>query len=87
MQVGVAYSENAQHVWMTIELAEGATVADAIAASRFSNASRRSTSTCRRPESSARSSSSAHLCAPATASGIYRAITCDPQSVPRRDGD
>ena len=31
MQIGVAYSENAQQVWMTIEVPEDATVADAIA--------------------------------------------------------
>ena len=86
MQVGVAYSENAQQVWMTIEVPDGATVADAIAASGI---------LARFPQIDLGVQKTGifgkvvKLTAPLRAGDrveIYRAITCDPQSVPRRDG-
>ena len=86
MHVGVAYSENTQQVWMTIEVAEDATVADAIAASGILE---------RFPQIDLEVQKTGifgkivKLGAPLRAGDrveIYRAITCDPQSVPRRDG-
>jgi putative ubiquitin-RnfH superfamily antitoxin RatB of RatAB toxin-antitoxin module len=86
MQIGVAYSENAQQVWMTIEVPEDATVADAIAASGI---------LARFPQIDLGVQKTGvfgrivKLDAPLRAGDrveIYRPITCDPQSVPRRDG-
>ena len=86
MQIGVAYSENAQQVWMTIELPEAATVADAIAASgilaRFPQIDLDVQKTgifgkIVKPDSSLRTGDRVE---------IYRPITCDPQTVARRDG-
>ena len=86
MQIGVAYSENTQQVWMTIEVPEGATVADAIAASgilaRFPQIDLDVQKTgifgkIVKLDASLRAGDRVE---------IYRPITCDPQSVPRRDG-
>ena len=86
MQIGVAYSENAQQVWMTIEVPEDATVADAIAASgilaRFPQIDLDVQKTgifgkIVKLDAALRAGDRVE---------IYRAITCDPQSVPRRDG-
>ena len=86
MQIGVAYSENAQQVWMTIEVPEDATVADAIAASgilaRFPQIDLDVQKTgifgrIVKLDAALRAGDRVE---------IYRPITCDPQSVPRRDG-
>jgi len=86
MQIGVAYSENSQQVWMTIEVPEDATVADAIAASgilaRFPQIDLDVQKTgvfgrIVKLDATLRAGDRVE---------IYRPITCDPQSVPRRDG-
>ena len=86
MQIGVAYSEDAQQVWMTIEVPEDATVADAITASgilaRFPQIDLDVQKTgifgkIVKLDAALRAGDRVE---------IYRPITCDPQSVPRRDG-
>ncbi|MEI7428978.1 MAG: RnfH family protein [Betaproteobacteria bacterium] len=86
MQIGVAYSEHAQQIWLTIEVPDDATVNDAITRSgiltMFPHIDLASQQVgvfgkIVKPEASLR---------PGDRVEIYRAITCDPQTVPRRDG-
>jgi putative ubiquitin-RnfH superfamily antitoxin RatB of RatAB toxin-antitoxin module len=86
MQIGVAYSEHAQQIWLTIEVPDDATVNDAITRSgiltMFPHIDLSSQKVgvfgkIVKPEAALR---------PGDRVEIYRAITCDPQTVPRRDG-
>lgn len=86
MQIGVAYSESGQQIWLTIEVPDEATVAEAIehsgilkmfphidlAAQKVGIFGRLV-----KPEAKLRAGDRVE---------IYRPITCDPQTVPRRDG-
>jgi uncharacterized protein len=85
MQVGVAYSEPAQQVWLTIEVPEGSTVKDAIERSgvlkQFPHIDLAKQkvgvfSKVVKLDTALRAGDRVE---------IYRAITCDPQTVPRRD--
>ncbi|MBS1228449.1 MAG: hypothetical protein H6R17_1726 [Proteobacteria bacterium] len=86
MQVGIAYSENVQQIWLTIEVPDDATVNDAIARSGILDMfPHLDLSTQKvgifgriiKPEASLRAGDRVE---------IYRPITCDPQTVARRDG-
>ncbi len=86
MQVGVAYSEHAQQIWLTIEVPDTATVNEAIAQSgilaMFPHIDLAAQKVgvfgkIVKPDTALR---------PGDRVEIYRAITCDPQTVPRRDG-
>jgi putative ubiquitin-RnfH superfamily antitoxin RatB of RatAB toxin-antitoxin module len=86
MQVGVAYSEHAQQIWLTIEVSDEATVNDAIERSGILKMFPHIDLDTQKigvfgkivpPETALR---------PGDRVEIYRAITCDPQTVPRRDG-
>ena len=86
MQVGIAYSENVQQIWLTIEVPDDATVNDAIARSgvldmfpHIDLATQKVGIFGRivKPDSSLRAGDRVE---------IYRPITCDPQTVARRDG-
>jgi len=86
MQIGVAYSEHAQQIWLTIEVPDEATVNDAIVRSGILTMFPHIDLTSQKvgvfgkivkPETALR---------PGDRVEIYRAITCDPQTVPRRDG-
>lgn len=86
MQIGVAYSEPAQQIWLTIDVPDGATVADAIERSGILRMFPHIDLTTQKvgifgkivkTESPLRASDRVE---------IYRPITCDPQTVPRRDG-
>ena len=86
MQVGIAYSENVQQIWLTIEVPDDATVNDAIARSGILDmfphidlATQKVGIFGRivKPDSSLRAGDRVE---------IYRPITCDPQTVARRDG-
>ncbi len=86
MQVGVAYSEHAQQIWLTIEVADDATVKDAIARSgilaMFPGIDLDTQKVgvfgkVVKLETALRAGDRVE---------IYRPITCDPQTVPRRDG-
>lgn len=86
MQVGVAYSEPGQQIWMTIEVPEGATVREAVERSgilrmfpQIDLAAQKVGIFGRvvKPEAAVRAGDRVE---------IYRSIVCDPQTVPRRDG-
>ena len=86
MQVGIAYSENVQQIWLTIEVPTDATVSDAISRSGILDlfphidlATQKVGIFGRivKPDSSLRAGDRVE---------IYRPITCDPQTVARRDG-
>ena len=86
MQVGLAYSENVQQIWLTIEVPDDATVNDAIARSGILDMFPHIDLTTQKvgifgrivkPDSSLRAGDRVE---------IYRPITCDPQTVARRDG-
>ena len=86
MQIGVAYSENAQQVWMTIEVPEDATMADAIAASGILARFPQIDLDVQKTGIFGRIVKLDALLRAGDRVEIYRAITGDPQSVPRRDG-
>ncbi len=85
MQIGVAYSEPGQQIWLNIEVPEGATVAEAIersgilrqfphidlAAQKLGVFGRLV-----KPDAALRAGDRVE---------IYRGIIADPESVPRRD--
>ena len=86
MQVGIAYSENVQQIWLTIEVPDDATVNDAIARSGILDMFPHIDLTTQKvgifgkivkPDASLRAGDRVE---------IYRPITCDPQTVARRDG-
>lgn len=86
MQIGVAYSESVQQIWLTIEVPDDATVKDAIERSgilaMFPHIDLAAQKVgvfgkLVKPDAALR---------PGDRVEIYRAITCDPQTVPRRDG-
>jgi len=86
MQIGVAYSEHAQQIWLTIEVPDESTVTDAIARSgilkMFPHIDLETQKVgvfgkIVKPETALHAGDRVE---------IYRAITCDPQTVPRRDG-
>ena len=86
MQVGIAYSENVQQIWLTIEVPDDATVSDAIARSGILDMFPHIDLATQKvgifgkivkPDSSLRAGDRVE---------IYRPITCDPQTVARRDG-
>ena len=86
MQIGVAYSEQAQQIWLTIEVPDEATVTDAIHRSgilkMFPHIDLETQKVgifgkIVKPDAALRAGDRVE---------IYRPITCDPQTVPRRDG-
>ena len=86
MQIGVAYSEHARQIWLTIEVPDESTVSDAIARSgilkMFPHIDLETLKVgvfgkIVKPETALHAGVRVE---------IYRPITCDPQSVPRRDG-
>ena len=86
MQVGVAYSEPGQQIWMNIEVSEGATVKDAIDKSGILKMFPTIDLEAQKVgvfnklvklEAALRAGDRVE---------IYRPITCDPLTVPRRDG-
>jgi len=86
MQIGIAYSENVQQIWLTIEVPDDATVNDAIERSGVLGMFPHIDLTTQKvgvfgkivkPEASLRAGDRVE---------IYRPITCDPQTVARRDG-
>ena len=86
MQVGIAYSENVQQIWLTIDVPDDATVNDAIERSgvlgMFPNIDLTTQKVgifgrIVKPDTALRAGDRVE---------IYRPITCDPQTVARRDG-
>ncbi len=86
MQVGVAYSEAGQQIWLTIEVPDESTVEDAIRRSGILKSFPQVDLAVQKVGVFGRL---VKLDAPLRAGDrveIYRPITCDPQTVPRRDG-
>ena len=86
MQVGVAYSESNQQIWMTIDVPEDATLADAIDRSGILKLFPQIDLDTQRVGVFGKV---AKLNTPLRAGDrveIYRPIICDPLTVPRRDG-
>ena len=86
MQIGVAYSEPSQQIWMTIDVPEQTTVRDAIESSGILKMFPHIDLSVQKvgifgkvvkPEAALR---------PGDRVEIYRPIICDPQTIPRRDG-
>jgi len=86
MQVGVAYSEPSQQIWMNIEVPDGATVREAIERSGILKMFPHIDLDAQKVGVFGKV---VKADAPVRAGDrieIYRPITCDPQTVPRRDG-
>ena len=86
MQIGVTYSEPGQQLWLNIEVPDTATVREAIERSgllkQFPHIDLDAQKVgifgrLVKPDAALRAGDRVE---------IYRAITCDPQTVPRRDG-
>jgi hypothetical protein len=85
MQIGVTYSEPGQQIWLNIEVPDGATAREAIERSgilkQFPHIDLEEQKVgifgrLVKPDAALRAGDRVE---------IYRAITCDPQTVPRRD--
>jgi len=86
MQIGVAYSEPGQQIWLTIEVPDEATITQAIERSGILKMFPHIDLATQKvgvfgklvkPDAKLRAGDRVE---------IYRPITCDPQTVPRRDG-
>jgi putative ubiquitin-RnfH superfamily antitoxin RatB of RatAB toxin-antitoxin module len=86
MQIGVAYSEHAHQIWLTIEVAEPATVTEAIERSGILTMFPHIDLSTQKVGIFGKIVKPETLLRPGDRVEIYRAITCDPQTVPRRDG-
>ena len=86
MQVGIAYSENAQQIWLTIEVPDEARVNDAIARSGILKMFPHIDLDTQKVGVFGKIVKLETALRPGDRVEIYRPITCDPQTVPRRDG-
>ena len=86
MQVGIAYSENVQQIWLTIEVPDDATVNDAIARSGILDMFPHIDLATQKVGIFGRIVKSDASLRAGDRVEIYRPITCDPQTVARRDG-
>jgi uncharacterized protein len=86
MQVGVAYSEPAQQVWLNIEVPDGSTVKDAIERSGVLKQFPHIDLTKQKIGVFSKVVKLDTVLRAGDRVEIYRAITCDPQTVPRRRG-
>ncbi len=86
MQIGVAYSEPAQQIWLTIDVPDGATVGEAIERSGILRMFPHIDLTTQKVGIFGKIVKSDAALRPGDRVEIYRPITCDPQTVPRRDG-
>lgn len=86
MQIGVAYSEPTQQIWLTIDVPEEATVSDAIDRSGILRMFPHIDLATQKIGIFGRIVKADSPLRPGDRVEIYRPITCDPQTVPRRDG-
>jgi len=86
MQVGVAYSEYAQQIWLTIEVPDDATVGDAIASSGVLKMFPHIDLDTQKVGIFGKIAKLESALRHGDRVEIYRAIICDPRTVPRRDG-
>ncbi|HPU79994.1 RnfH family protein [Accumulibacter sp.] len=86
MQIGVAYSEAGQQVWLTIEVPDASSVCDAINHSGILKSFPTIDLETQKVGVFGRLVKLDAPLRPGDRVEIYRPITCDPQTVPRRDG-
>ncbi len=86
MQIGVAYSEHSQQIWLTLEMPEDSTVQTVIEKSGVLRMFPDIDLAVQKVGIFGRLVKLDALLRPGDRVEIYRAITCDPQTVPRRDG-
>ena len=86
MQIGIAYSEHAQQIWLTIEVPDEATVDDAINRSGILTMFPQIDLAAQKVGVFGKIVKLETALRPGDRVEIYRPITCDPQTVPRRDG-
>ena len=86
MQIGVAYSEQAQQIWLTIEVPDEATVKDAIERSGILRMFPHIDLATQKVGIFGKIVKAEAPLRPGDRVEIYRPIICDPQTIPRRDG-
>jgi putative ubiquitin-RnfH superfamily antitoxin RatB of RatAB toxin-antitoxin module len=86
MQVGIAYSEPSQQLWLNIEVPDGTSVRDAIERSGILRQFPHIDLEVQKVGVFGRLAKLDAALKPGDRVEIYRAIVCDPQMVPRRDG-
>lgn len=86
MQVGVAYAEPGGQIWMNIEVPEGTTVQQAIERSGILRQFPHIDLSAQKVGIFGRLVKLDTPLRPGDRVEIYRAIICDPQTVPRKDG-
>ncbi len=86
MQIGVAYSEPTSQIWLTTEVPDGSTVRDAIEKSGILRMFPTIDLGAQKVGVFGRLVKLDAALKPGDRVEIYRPITCDPQTVPRRDG-
>ena len=86
MQVGIAYSDHAQQIWLTIEVPDESTVDDAINRSGILTMFPHIDLATQKVGVFGKIVKPQATLRPGDRVEIYRPITCDPQTVPRRDG-
>ena len=86
MQVGVAYSEPSQQIWLTIEVPDDAKVTDAIEKSGILKMFPHIDLSAQKVGVFGKLVKLDAALRAGDRVEIYRVITCDPQIVPRRDG-
>lgn len=86
MQIGVAYSEPSQQIWMTIDVPEQTTVRDAIESSGILKMFPHIDLSVQKVGIFGKVVKPEVALRPGDRVEIYRPIICDPQTIPRRDG-
>jgi electron transport complex protein RnfE len=86
MQIGVAYSEAGQQIWLNIEVPDASTVREVIDRSGILRSFPTIDLATQKVGVFGRLVKLDAALRPGDRIEIYRAITCDPQTVPRRDG-
>ncbi len=86
MQIGVAYSESAQQIWLTLEVPDESTVLDAIERSGILKMFPHIDLAAQKVGIFGRVVKPDAALRPGDRVEIYRPIVCDPLTVPRRDG-
>ncbi len=86
MQIGVAYSEPSQQIWLNIEVPDDATVRQAIDKSGILRMFPHIDLEAQKVGVFGKLVKLDAALRAGDRVEIYRAITCDPQTVPRRDG-
>lgn len=87
MQIGVAYSEPGQQIWLNIEVPDGTTVAEGIERSGILKQFPHIDLGSQKVGIFGKLAKLDAQVKPGDRIEIYRAIICDPATVPRRDQD